>query len=81
MAERRCSGSLPAPHPDAATSGHPIREGQREDPYEMDPDAEWSQGAYEAWLPDTIRQVFGVEGRAEQAARAEQMNEPRGPGR
>ena len=52
-----------------------------EDPYEMDPDAEWSQGAYEAWLPDTIRQVFGVEGRAEQAARAEQMNEPRGPGR
>ena len=47
------------------------------DPYESDPNADWSQGAYEAWLPDKLRAVFGVESREDQEERLRQMNEHR----
>jgi hypothetical protein len=50
-----------------------------DDPYRINPDAQWSQGAYERGLPDSVREVFGVEPLADQDAKVEQMNarEPR----
>lgn len=45
-----------------------------EDPYEFDPSSKWSQGSYESWLPDTVREIFGVEPRDEQEERVKRMN-------
>ena len=45
-----------------------------DDPYRMDPDAPWSQGAYNDWLPDRIRAAYGVPAKAEQEERVKRMN-------
>ncbi|HVS63941.1 MAG TPA: hypothetical protein VMT85_10625 [Thermoanaerobaculia bacterium] len=37
-------------------------------------DEPWSQGAYERWLPDSLRELYGVEPLAEQKQRVEEMN-------
>lgn len=47
-----------------------------DDPYRLDPDSPWSQGPYETWLPDSIREVFDVEPLAEQEANVDRMNGP-----
>lgn len=39
------------------------------------PDEPWSQGAYDSWLPDSIRAEYGVRPLAEQAKRVEKLNE------
>jgi len=39
------------------------------------PSEPWSQGAYDAWLPDSIRAEYGVRPLAEQAKRVEAMNQ------
>ncbi len=49
-----------------------------DEPYRLDPDAPWSQGAYERWLPDSIREAFGVEPLAEQKANVDRMNDRSG---
>jgi hypothetical protein len=45
-----------------------------EDPFDFDKSQPMSQGPYIRWLPDSIREIFGVESLAEQAARVQQMN-------
>ena len=45
-----------------------------EDPFEPDRSQPWSQGAYVRWLPDSIREIFGVEPLAAQAERLRAMN-------
>jgi len=49
-----------------------------EDPFATDPSQPWSQGAYIRWLPDSIREVFGVRSLSEQEARVRSMNDPGG---
>jgi len=39
-------------------------------------DVPWSQGAYEDWLPDSVRREFGVATREEQRERVRRMNPP-----
>lgn len=39
------------------------------------PDEPWAQGAYDDWMPDSVRAEYGVPTRAEQQQRAESMNE------
>jgi hypothetical protein len=38
------------------------------------PDEPWSQGAYERWLPDSLRELYGVPPLAEQEKQVEEMN-------
>ena len=45
-----------------------------DDPFGSDPSQPWSQGPYIRWLPDSIREVFGVESASDQAERARGMN-------
>ncbi len=44
-----------------------------EDPFEPDPSQPRSQGAYVRWLPDSVREIFGVDPLAEQAERLRTM--------
>lgn len=43
-----------------------------------EPDAPWSLGAYDDWLPDSIREEYGVRPLADQRAYVEQLNRPGG---
>jgi hypothetical protein len=45
-----------------------------EDPFAIDGAQPWSQGPYVRWLPDSIREIFGVESLAEQAELVQAMN-------
>lgn len=45
-----------------------------EDPFTPDPSQPWSQGPYVRWLPDSIREIFGVESLADQAERVRTLN-------
>jgi hypothetical protein len=54
-----------------------VRAGE-EDPFVIDGTRPWSQGPYEDWLPDSIREIFGVEGRAQQAERVQALNKAGG---
>jgi hypothetical protein len=45
-----------------------------EDPFDIDSSQPWSQGPYVRWLPDSIREVFGVESLSDQAQRVREMN-------
>lgn len=45
-----------------------------EDPFTIDGAQPWSQGPYVRWLPDSIREIFGVDSLAEQARRVQAMN-------
>ncbi len=47
-----------------------------EDPFDIDDTQPWSQGPYIRWLPDSIREIFGVESLSEQEARVRAMNDP-----
>lgn len=49
-----------------------------EDPFEPDPSQPWSQGSYVRWLPDSIREIFGVDPIAIQAERVQTMNASKG---
>jgi len=42
------------------------------------PDGPWSQGAYERWLPDTVRAEFGVPPLEAQQQRVQKLNAPSG---
>jgi len=44
------------------------------DPYVLDSSQPWSQGSYVDWLPDSVRGIFGVMSRTEQADRLRAMN-------
>jgi len=45
-----------------------------EDPFAIDSSQPWGQGPYIRWLPDSIREVFGVEPLTGQAERVREMN-------
>ncbi len=45
-----------------------------DDPFKIDSTQPWSQGPYDARLPDSVRKIFGVETRAEQAERVKELN-------
>jgi hypothetical protein len=45
-----------------------------EDPFAIDGAQPWSQGPYVRWLPDSIREIFGVESLAEQTEQVRAMN-------
>lgn len=45
-----------------------------DEPFRITPDAPRSQGPYIRWLPDSVRDIFGVESLAEQSARVAEMN-------
>lgn len=45
-----------------------------EDPFELDLSQPWSRGAYVRWLPDSIREIFGVDPLARQVERLRMMN-------
>lgn len=49
-----------------------------EDPFRPDGAQPWSQGPYIRWLPDSVREIYGVPPLEEQAERLRAMN--RGPG-
>ena len=49
-----------------------------EDPFESDGSQPWSQGPYVRWLPDSIREVFGVGSVASQTERVRAMNSREG---
>jgi len=49
-----------------------------EDPFEIDESQQVGQGPYVRWLPDAIRQIYGVRTLAEQAERVRAINRDRG---
>lgn len=50
-----------------------------DDPFQLDPTQSWSQGPYVRWLPDSVREIYGVPPLEEQSERVRTMNA--GPGR